>query len=95
MTFNSPITLRNKTAYLSCPVRLYFLNTLRCFMCQRYGYGKNLVRVSLLIFVVQKSPTTIKIVEMPNIEPTVKVITKHNPVHDQIGSEKKKRDYDT
>ena len=48
LTFNSP-TLPNrvKAAYLSCPVRPYIPNPLRCFQCQRYGHAKTSCRGSV------------------------------------------------
>lgn len=41
LTFNSTVFPQKiKTANLSCPVRLYIPNPLRCLECQRYGHSK-------------------------------------------------------
>jgi hypothetical protein len=41
LTFSTPILPTRITAgYLSCPVRPYIPNPLRCFQCQRFGHSK-------------------------------------------------------
>ena len=48
LTFNCPnLPKRIKAAYLSCPVRPYIPNPLRCFQCQRYGHSKTYCRGSV------------------------------------------------
>lgn len=67
LIFNSPtLPTRIKAVYLSCAIRLYIPNHLRCFHCQHYSRVKTVV-VPLQAHDVQKWVKNIKLVKKLNI----------------------------
>ena len=78
LTLNSP-TLPNriKAAYLSCPVRPYIPNPLRCFQCQRYGHAKTSCRGSVTCARCAEVGHEIKHARTLNVASTAEETTQH------------------